>query len=194
MNNGLEDKNPYESPLTKEGLTELASYKPRIFSTKGRIGRLRYLAYSLIYNIIIMFLVGIVSAVLVPMMAGNTSGEAGIAVTFMMILIYVPIILVFFIVARRRLHDLDRTGWLTLLMIVPLINVLFGLYLLFGPGSPETNKYGPPPQVNTALEIIVGLITPIVIIGILAAVAIPSYQGYVEKAKQAQTQSQSSTP
>jgi len=187
MSNGQE-KNPYESPLTSEGLTQLDSYKPKIFTTKGRIGRLRYLAYSMIYNFIIMFLMGIMSAILIPMLASNDSGEPGAAMAIMMILLYVPVILTFFIVARRRLHDLDRTGWLTLLMIVPLINVLFGLYLLFGSGSPETNKYGPPPQANTALEIIIGLIAPIVIIGILAAVAIPSYQDYVERAKQAQTQ------
>lgn len=188
MSNGQAEKNPYESPLTSEGLTQLDSYKPKIFTIRGRIGRLRYLAYSMIYNIIIMFLVGIMSAVLIPMLANNDSGEPGAAMAIVMILFYAPIIIAFFIAARRRLHDLDRTGWLTLLMIVPLINALFGLYLLFGPGSPETNKYGPPPQANTALEIIIGLIAPIVIIGILAAVAIPAYQQYVEKAKQAQTQ------
>ena len=188
MSNGQDENNPYESPLTSEGLTQLDSYKPKIFSVKGRIGRLRYLAYSMLYNFILMFLVGIMSAILIPVLANNESGEPGVAMTIVMILFYVPVILTFFIVARRRLHDLDRTGWLTLLMIVPIINALFGLYLLFGPGSPQTNKYGPPPQANTALEIIIGLIAPIVIIGILAAVAIPSYQQYVEKAKQAQAQ------
>jgi len=185
MRNGQVAENPYESPLTSEGLTQLGSYKPKIFTTRGRIGRLRYLAYSMIYNFIIMFLMGIVSAILIPLLANSDSGGA---MVIMMVLIYVPVIFTFFIVARRRLHDLDQSGWLTLLMIVPLINMVFGLYLLFGAGSPETNKYGPPPQANSALEIIIGLIAPIVIIGILTAVAIPSYQQYVEKAKQAQTQ------
>ena len=108
----------------------------------------------------------------------------------MMALIYLPVFAIFFIVARRRLHDLDGTGWLTLLMFVPLINVVFGLYLLFATGSPGTNKYGPAPQANTVLEIFIGLIAQIFIIGILAAVAIPSYQGYVDRAQVLEQQAQ----
>ncbi|RDH82871.1 MAG: DUF805 domain-containing protein [endosymbiont of Galathealinum brachiosum] len=189
MSNESTGSNPYESPQTSPNIEQLADYKPVIFSTKGRIGRLRYLAYSMIYNFLIMFLVGILSAILIPMIAGNGE-ESGVMMVMVMGLIYLPVFAIFFIVARRRLHDLDRTGWLTLLMFVPLINIIFGLYLLFGPGSPGANKYGPAPQANTALEIIIGLIAPIVIIGILAAIAIPSYQEYVDRAQVIEQQAQ----
>lgn len=185
--NSIVDSNPYQTPAASEGIDNLQSYKPEIFSTKGRIGRLRYLAYSMIYNIIIMFVIGILSAIMVPVLAsgGDPAGSA-VFVSALMMLIYVPAIAIFFIVARRRLHDLNRSGWLSLLIFVPLLNMLFGLYLLFWPGSPEANDYGPAPEANSALEIIIGLAAPIAISAMLAAVAIPAYQGYIDKAQQLQ--------
>ena len=71
MSNEASGSNPYESSQTSPDIELLESYKPEIFSTKGRIGRLRYLAYSMIYNILIMFPVGILSAILIPIVAGD---------------------------------------------------------------------------------------------------------------------------
>lgn len=51
-----------------------------------------------------------------------------------------------FSVFVRRLHDLDKSGWLSLLTLVPLVNVIMGIILLFKPGSNEANRFGAPPQ------------------------------------------------
>jgi uncharacterized membrane protein YhaH (DUF805 family) len=48
-----------------------------------------------------------------------------------------------FAVTVRRCHDLGRSGWLTLLGFVPLVNLAFGLYLLFAKGQSGSNAYGP---------------------------------------------------
>lgn len=45
----------------------------------------------------------------------------------------------------RRLHDLNKTGWLCLIMLIPVINTLFGIYLLFAPGTVGYNDYGADP-------------------------------------------------
>ncbi len=45
----------------------------------------------------------------------------------------------------RRLHDCGRTGWLVLLTPMPFLGFALGLYLLFCPGNPGPNRYGPPP-------------------------------------------------
>lgn len=47
-------------------------------------------------------------------------------------------------VSVRRYHDTGRTGWLALLLFVPLINLL-GLALLCAPGTTGPNRYGPQP-------------------------------------------------
>jgi uncharacterized membrane protein YhaH (DUF805 family) len=45
----------------------------------------------------------------------------------------------------RRMHDLNKSGWLYLLTLVPLVNIFIPFYLLFFPGSTGENKYGPQP-------------------------------------------------
>ena len=59
---------------------------------------------------------------------------------------YVPFFLLPPLVAVtvRRLHDISKTGWLSWLYLVPLINIL-ALGLLFMPGKPYANRFGPEP-------------------------------------------------
>ena len=69
-------------------------------------------------------------------------------------------------------------------MFIPFLNILIGLYMVFGPGSTGTNRFGKQPNKNPTWLFLV-VFFPIVIFGILAAVAIPAYQQYTEKAKAA---------
>lgn len=49
-------------------------------------------------------------------------------------------------VATRRLHDCDRSGWMQLLGLIPLIGMIVMAFMLAQPGQPVDNRYGPPPQ------------------------------------------------
>lgn len=44
--------------------------------------------------------------------------------------------------AVRRLHDFNKTGWLALLFLIPLINLILGLFLIFKKGDSGKNNYG----------------------------------------------------
>jgi uncharacterized membrane protein YhaH (DUF805 family) len=44
----------------------------------------------------------------------------------------------------RRLHDVDRSGWWLLILLLPIVGLVLILYWLSQPGSAGTNKYGPP--------------------------------------------------
>lgn len=47
----------------------------------------------------------------------------------------------------KRLHDLGKSGWYALVVLIPFLNLLFILYLGFAPGNIGANKYGEePPQ------------------------------------------------
>lgn len=48
----------------------------------------------------------------------------------------------FFSLAVRRFHDMGRSGWTCLLVLIPYINLLVLLYLFFMRGNKEKNKYG----------------------------------------------------
>ena len=45
-------------------------------------------------------------------------------------------------VAVRRLHDIDRSGWWYLLIIVPIIGPLVLLYWYIQPGTDGSNQFG----------------------------------------------------
>jgi hypothetical protein len=55
-----------------------------------------------------------------------------------------------------------------------VVNLIVGLLLLFAPGKPEANNYGPPPPPNSRGLIIASvLVIGIFVLGIAAAIAIP---------------------
>ena len=62
---------------------------------------------------------------------------------------YIPTIVVLIILAKRRLNDMNGSGWLCLLLFVPFISLLMPFWLTFGPGSKGPNYYGPEPTKNT---------------------------------------------
>ena len=42
----------------------------------------------------------------------------------------------------RRLHDINKSGWLMLLLIIPLVNLIFMIYLLLARGTDGANRFG----------------------------------------------------
>ena len=56
------------------------------------------------------------------------------------------------LLAVRRLHDLHLSGWYTLALLVPLLNLPAYLLLLVLPGTPAANPWGPAP--GTASELV----------------------------------------
>ncbi len=175
--------NPYNAPgadLSGHGGND-QPYQPKVFAMNGRIGRVRYIAYSMCITIALLFGLMIIAGVMAVAMGG---GEG--MMVMMALLFYVPMFAVGFIMAIRRVHDMGHSGWLSLLILVPLAN----LWLLFAPGTQGANAYGPPPVKNST-GVIIAAFSPILfafVIGILAAIAMPAYQGYMMKAKAAQEQ------
>lgn len=180
--------NPYHAPgadLSK-GDAGAAVYDPELFAVNGRIGRLRYMAYSVVLGLLSFLALVVVGAVIGVVMAVTKSNSG---VVLAALLGYIPVLAVTFILAKRRLNDMGHSGWLSLLLMVPLVGLFVWLWLMIGAGDPDANKYGPPPSENTTLVIVGACIMPLLLvamIGIMAAVAVPAYQQYLEKAKAAQ--------
>lgn len=177
--------NPYATSgsVLSEPVAGNATYEPKLFAIHGRIGRLRYLAYTFSTALILSFVLGIFAAILFPL-AGVRGGAGGLIA---MGLIYISLLLIPLVITKRRLNDLDHTGWWALLMVVPFVNLLMGLYLTFGAGTKGSNRYGLPPAKNSTLVVIGAMGLPVVaVIGMLAAIAIPAYQQYQLRAKAAQ--------
>ncbi len=171
--------NPYDAPdaVLDTGHDE-ASYQPKIFSFNGRIGRMRYLAYNTGANLVML-------AALIPLSGGFAGLAAmpdlGSAFGIVYIIANIAALIIAIMWGKRRLNDLNKSGWLMLLLIVPLVNLFFILYMMCFSGSEGSNNYGPPSVANNIGVIILGslLIVMVVlgIIGILAAILIPMIAG-----------------
>ncbi len=159
-------------------MSETESGDIRFFNLTSRIGRLRFLAYgvALMLLLIVPFIIAFALAKVSAPISLAISGLAYIAALVLSISFMV-----------RRLHDLDNSGWWALLIFIPLVNLGLEIYLIFFAGTAGENHYGEEPPPNTGWVILGALVYIAMIpLGIVAAIAIPSYQDYVLRAKTAE--------
>lgn len=171
---------PYAAPTADISSPDLeGEYNPELFSTQGRIGRLRYFAWGFLLN-----LIAYIPLMLLGIVAPNLLVGGGLSIIIVGVF-FIALLVVSFFVTRRRLWDLDQSPWFFLLLLVPLVNIFFSLYLFLWPGTQGSNKYGLQPAKNGLTPWLILGIVFVVMLGIIAAVGIPAYQEYVETAKAA---------
>lgn len=163
--------NPYGAPRATVGDRE--EFQPvKLFAVSGRIGRARYITYSMLVSF----------ALILPAMAlvGLSPGPGLIVLTVAYIAMFVMSIML----TIQRSHDFNMTGWFSLLVFVPLANLVFW----FVPGTDGPNRFGAKTQPNSTGVIVALWIVPAVfVLGIVAAIALPAYQDYVKRAATVQT-------
>ncbi|KAF1056636.1 MAG: Inner membrane protein YhaI [Pseudomonas delhiensis] len=171
---------PYATP--QSAVSEEVGFGPlKVLSLSGRIGRVRYLGWTAALMFLTLggyIISGILSALWLPL-----GILAMVVVVIGSVVLSVPI-------AVQRLHDVGWSGWMFLLQLVPFANFVLAVMLLFVPGNESTNRFGPPPPPNSGGVKLLAwswLALP-VLLGILAAIAVPAYQSYVERAHMTQSQ------
>ncbi|WP_323143285.1 DUF805 domain-containing protein [Massilia phyllosphaerae] len=142
---------------------------PVLFQLHGRIGRVRYLAYSFAFGMLVLLatllLAGLAGDTVATWLSVGASAAIGI------------------VVGGRRLHDLGRSRWIALGLLVPVVNLIIGLWLLFAPGSPAENRFGPAPGPNTRGVIALAWAVPVVFLaGVLAAFALAPHKSTTQRA------------
>lgn len=172
----MSDQNPYSTPDAALATGSSDTYDPSIFSFRGRIGRLRYLAYNVGLNLVM-------SVVMVPIMGvsaftgGDMAAMGGVSMILLGIL-YTLSLVITIMYGKRRLNDLNRSGWFMLLLIIPLINLFLIIYMLFFRGTEGDNNYGSEAVPNTIGVKILGIggiiIFALSFVGIVAAIIIPA--------------------
>ncbi|WP_043972429.1 MULTISPECIES: DUF805 domain-containing protein [Acinetobacter] len=161
------------------------------FSANGRFGRLSYLGWNMLLGLS-MLVLGIIAAFFMPAFSNSSTGILVYLLGGVFIIIYIAVLYYSFIFSIRRLHDRNQTGWLSLLMLIPLVNFLFFIYLSCAKGDENTNNYGAP-RITQGWEKVLAWIYIILIpisMLILAATAIPAYQNYIQKSQQLQFEQQ----
>lgn len=110
-----------------------AVFKELFFTSKGRLNRKSYIYRSLFLSLVLCIVQGVLT------FATNTIDAlellfAVVAFGFSLFSFVSNIMM-----DVRRLHDLDLSGWWMLLMLVPLVNIFFALYMLFFKGTDGPN-------------------------------------------------------
>lgn len=152
-----EPASPYAPPRANvgENLPAFAALKP--FSVEGRIGRLRFLAWTMVLSLVTLPIVAIFAFIGLGLVSGDsTTGLiiGGILAFFL----FLGFIIVSILFSVQRLHDIGWSGWLWLLNLVPFVGSFFPLVIMVVPGNTGANRYGPPPPPNsTAVKVLCSL-------------------------------------
>ena len=125
----------YQSP---SNLTQ-RKFEEKYLTFEGRLNRKPYILRQLCLLgsvIVIAFLTAFILALM---------GSAEDDIQIIIQIVIIPAMYSFPLLTIRRLHDLDKSGWLYLIMLVPIINLIFLVYLLFVKGTVGSNRYGSDP-------------------------------------------------
>lgn len=121
-------------------------------SPQGRFTRMSYLAWLFIAGMV--YTCALIIAFGFAAYALGTSGlgflnfspllstVSGWCATLILIISFIVYSYITICISIRRLHDINRSGWLLLLALIPLIGAIFILYLYFAKGDLDENKYG----------------------------------------------------
>ena len=80
------------------------------------------------------------------------------------------------VITIRRLHDMNRSGWFSLFFLLPILNVLLSLYLLFGSGSTGSNRYGAARVTAIWEKILAWLMIILTLLSFIVSGSLMSYQ------------------
>ena len=115
-------------------------WKNFLFGFGGRISRKAYWLY---------FVASLVLGILLNIAAMGTSGFSmdpsapppSIPIWFW--LVQIPLLWIGLAVMAKRWHDQDKSGWWTLLILIPFLGVLIVIIMLgFIGGTPGPNRFG----------------------------------------------------
>ncbi|MCQ3017944.1 DUF805 domain-containing protein [Pseudomonas syringae] len=156
------DASPYAPPKAQVVNEQYGHSTLKVFTTHGRIGRLRFLAWSMVQCVTLVALMALALMVLNWSLVGGGLLIAVLVVVFMTIGVMIGV---------QRLHDLGWSGWLLLLNLVPFVGTLFPFLMMLLPGTRGPNQFGPPPPPNTRGVKVLGIIW-IVMIPIISVASI----------------------
>ena len=164
-------ESPYAPPRATvgENLPQFGTLKP--FGVEGRIGRLRYLAWTMVLTLVMLGIGSVVAIFAIALISSDSTAGlivGGLLVFFLCIAIAVVSIQI----SVQRLHDIGWSGWLWLLNLVPFVGSFFPFVIMCVPGTNIANRYGPPPPPNTtAVKVLSSLWVVVIALGFVGLLA-----------------------
>jgi uncharacterized membrane protein YhaH (DUF805 family) len=107
----------------------------------GRARRKEYWMFAL-FNFIFLIV-----AIILDNVLGLTAGKLPYGVFYF--LYAFAVLIPGIAVSVRRLHDIGKSGWMILIVLIPLIGAIWLFVLTVMDSNPGENKYGPNPKEPT---------------------------------------------
>lgn len=168
--------NPYQTPEGQLATDDQAVGEINFFSPSSRINRLRYWAHGALFAIAFYAILAVGGALM-----AFVSPYVGVPI---MAVAYIGLMVFSVIVMIQRLHDLNKTGWMWLLALVPFANIYLLIILIFFKGTPGRNNYGLQTPPNKTWHWVVALGFPVVALVLLLTFALPAYNQYMQAMQQ----------
>ena len=112
----------------------------------GRARRKEYWMFAL-FNIIFLIIAAVADNILgLAFTVGGVSMGYGWIYSLLTTALIIPSIAVM----ARRMHDIDKSGWMCLILFIPMVGAIWFLVLLCKDSNPGDNKYGPSPKASPA--------------------------------------------
>lgn len=105
-------------------------------SFEGRINRAPFWA-GVVVLIVVNIIISIIGGIL-----GSIFGPLSYLATLASLVMIYPAVALY----AKRWHDRGKSGWWTLVMLIPLLGLIYAIYELgIQEGEPAANQYGPNP-------------------------------------------------
>ena len=171
--------NPYQTPEGQLSTDDQSFGEVKFFSPSSRVNRLRYWAHGALLALAAYAILAIGGA-----LSYFVSPWAGIPV---MVVAYIAMLVFSVIIMIQRLHDLNKTGWMWLLALVPFANIYLMIILIFFKGTPGRNNYGLQTPPNKTWHWVLALGFPALMLVVIFAVALPAYNQKLQTMQAAQS-------
>lgn len=121
------------------------SYISRLFG--GRITRVNYLFGALGFQLVVILGTGLGSGALAALISFTGANLDGLESIILLAVFPIWIAMIFYGASFtvRRFHDLDKSAYYLLWLLVPLVNLYFYIILFFMAGKEQANNYGVAP-------------------------------------------------
>lgn len=98
------------------------------------------------------FLFLVVLSIVTALLDGMMFGTGPEAIQPISLIVTLGLILPSIAVGVRRLHDIGKSGWWYLIVLIPLIGALVLIWFFIQPSQPGENDHGPEPAGSAALR------------------------------------------
>ena len=127
------------------------------FSAQGRINRKPYwmgllmlLGFEIVASLVLGAVIGMSGAGTVQLDGSTAMTGGSMVVMGLGAIVYLVVLVMSLMLAVKRVHDRDRSGWFLLLALLPLLNIWVFIEVGFLPGTPGPNRFGPDPLPRVA--------------------------------------------